>query len=49
MNIGGVLDISVFVNKVFKEKDQMIYKYIISGFLYSSHLNLVYFALILVV
>ena len=33
MNTYGVLDSSVLVNKVFKDKDQMVYKYIFFSFL----------------
>ena len=49
MNIYGMLVSSVFVNKVFKEKDDMVNKYIIFVFLYSKPLELLYLALKLVV
>ena len=36
MNIYGMLVSSVFVNKVFKEKDHMVYKYIIFVFVFQT-------------
>ena len=36
MNIYGMLVSSVFVNKVLKETDHMVYKYIISFFVFQT-------------
>ena len=36
MNVYGALDSSVCVSKVFREKDQMVCKYIIIDFLFQS-------------